>query len=332
MPDLLRCRMLDARWRALSRLFLLGMLCALPLACTKAVVSAVQTEVAAANYMCPIGSAGCPCTSGGGCDPGLYCDNGICVGDSYDFEDEDYGEELMLEAPASEPARSRGRAKFNRRSVERIEPSAADFAAPAEVVDTSSTSPALTTEARDPADELDHARQVIYTASLHVSVYDLDAAAELAESLPGAYGGWIESRYDYQITLRIRAEHLFEAIADLSALGVVLDKSLLAQDVTAEYIDLAGRIRVLEELVAHLEALLARVDNVELALEIRAALDRARLELASAKAKMRQLSESIDFSTLILTLSLRGPMDELPSSNDPFPWVDSLGVQATEYR
>jgi hypothetical protein len=27
---------------------------------------------------CPIGAEGCPCTDGGGCDPGLSCEGGIC--------------------------------------------------------------------------------------------------------------------------------------------------------------------------------------------------------------------------------------------------------------
>jgi hypothetical protein len=39
----------------------------------------------------------------------------------------------------------------------------------------------------------------------------------------------------------------------------------------------------------------------------------------------------IDFSTLTLILSERG-VDAVPSSNDPFPWVDELGAEATEYR
>ena len=28
---------------------------------------------------CPIGAEGCPCTPGGGCDPGLMCESGVCV-------------------------------------------------------------------------------------------------------------------------------------------------------------------------------------------------------------------------------------------------------------
>ena len=30
------------------------------------------------DMMCPVGAEGCPCTGGGGCDPGLECMDGIC--------------------------------------------------------------------------------------------------------------------------------------------------------------------------------------------------------------------------------------------------------------
>jgi hypothetical protein len=192
--------------------------------------------------------------------------------------------------------------------------------------------PELTASEQDPADHGDVVRQVIYTALLHVSVYNLDAAAELTESLPQRYGGWIESRNDYQITLRIRANRLFEAMDELMALGVVLDRTLLAEDVTSEYIDLDSRILVLEQIVARLEALLAQAKTVEEALKIRIELDRFRLELEAARVRMRQLSELIDFSTLTVILSPRTNFDELPTSNDPFPWVDALGVEITAYR
>jgi hypothetical protein len=32
-----------------------------------------------ADAGCPVGSENCPCTGGGGCDPGLECDDGICT-------------------------------------------------------------------------------------------------------------------------------------------------------------------------------------------------------------------------------------------------------------
>jgi hypothetical protein len=343
------------RWLAVLRVFLIGVLAAVPLACAQVVAHTGQLEVAAALVECQIGSRGCACTSGGGCDAGLYCDGGVCVGNSggeeeyhYSF-DEDMAEAVILEpSPApmrameslpgsvSKPsARERRSARQADRKLGKSMADAPSAAAP----ETTTVAPTsvdglipTSDEPQDPAyvAEVD-ARQVIYTAVMVLSVFDIDAVAELIESMPQRYGGWIESRYDYQITLRIRAGRLFEAMDQLAEIGIVLDKSLLAEDVTAEYVDLESRIRVLEQIVARLEALLAKATTVEEALKIRVELDRMRLELESARVRMRALSEQIDFSTLTVMLTPRGP-EQLPSSNDPFPWVNQMGVEAVEYR
>jgi hypothetical protein len=180
-------------------------------------------------------------------------------------------------------------------------------------------------------DESD-ARQIIYTASLQLAVYELDETMAFAEDIPRRHGGWIQARYDYQITLRVPADHLQAVIAELAELGVVLGKTLQADDVTAQYTDLEARIAVLEQLVEQLEILLKQAKTVEDSLKVRQELERVRIELESAKAQMRQLAESISFSTLTIILSARGPVETLPSSNDPFPWVDDLGVESTEFR
>jgi hypothetical protein len=175
-------------------------------------------------------------------------------------------------------------------------------------------------------------RQIIYTATMQVSVYDLEHSLEIVESLPERYGGWLHQRVDNQIVLRVPAERLAEVMATVAELGVVDYRLLEALDVTAEYTDLESRIRILTEMQKQLETLLAKATTVEQALEIRRALDQITLELEATRAQMRELSKSIAFSTLILSLVERGPTQLVPSSNDPFPWVDSLGVEATDYR
>jgi chemotaxis protein histidine kinase CheA len=175
-------------------------------------------------------------------------------------------------------------------------------------------------------------RQIIYTATMQVSVYDLEHSLEIVESLPERYGGWLHQRVDNQIVLRVPAERLAEVMATVAELGVVDYRLLEALDVTAEYTDLESRIRILAEIQKQLQALLAEATSVEQALEIRRALDEITLELEAARTQMRELSKSIAFSTLILSLVERGPTQLVPSSNDPFRWVDELGVEVTDYR
>jgi hypothetical protein len=175
-------------------------------------------------------------------------------------------------------------------------------------------------------------RQVIYTANMQVSVYDVEHAMVRIEALPDRYGGWLHERLDNQIVLRIPAEHLQAAMDTIAELGVVDLRTLTAFDVTAEYTDLESRIRVLTQMQAQLELLLAKAKDVEQALEIRRALGQITMELELARSRMRELSKSIAFSTLIVRIVARGPAVDLPTSNDPFPWVLELGVEATEYR
>ncbi len=175
-------------------------------------------------------------------------------------------------------------------------------------------------------------RKVVYTASMDVSVYEIPEALAFAEGLPERYDGWVHSRVDNVITLRIPAPRLREAMAEIAALGIVLGKSLVAADVTAEYTDLESRILVLEQLEEQLISLLDQATTVEVALKIRQELERVRIELELARTRMRGLAELIRFSTLTITFAQRGPLTAEIGSNDPFPWVDQLGVESTEYR
>lgn len=348
------------RWVVSLRHLVAGVLLALPIACLQIGSgvegpSRAELQVAGMVLECPVGSEGCPCTAGGGCDPGLTCISGYC---SYSYDEPSiegntvyYFEDDLAEAPAPAAAPPPARVQREFRRAEKLDSKrkerrfgkdakqSASDAVPAP--DTAATGSATTvdvtagggtgTEAPAAPSLAETGRQVIYTATLYVAVFGLDAAMEFAERIPERYGGWIESRYNYQITLRVPAEHLFEIIEQLSELGMVLGKTLQADDVTAEYLDLESRILVLEHIVAQLELLLKQATSVEEALKIRVELDRIRIELESARAQMRQLAEMIDFSTLTLILSERG-IDAVPTSNDPFPWVDELGAEATEYR
>ncbi|HLT35327.1 MAG TPA: DUF4349 domain-containing protein [Enhygromyxa sp.] len=178
----------------------------------------------------------------------------------------------------------------------------------------------------------DHGRQIIYVAGMQISVYNLESAMTTVEALPDRFGGWIHMRNQSQVVLRLPADRLKPAMAELATFGVVEARTLQAQDVTAEYVDLESRIKVLRETQTQLLDLLGKAKTVEEALHVRRALDQVTMELEVALGRMRQLSDLIAYSTLTVTLVERGPQDHMPTSNDPFGWVDTLGVEATEWR
>lgn len=185
----------------------------------------------------------------------------------------------------------------------------------------------------EPGDEplANHGRQIIYTAGMGLSVFDVADVMSKLEAIPERHGGWLHQRYDNSVILRVPAAKLDTIIEEISSWGVVEYKTLEALDVTAEYTDLDSRIRTLEQMQTHLEALLARAENVEQALEIQMELSRVTAELEMLRAQMRMLESSIAFSTLAVELRERSTAEPEPGY-DPFPWVDELGAEATAYR
>ena len=196
-----------------------------------------------------------------------------------------------------------------------------------------SPAPADAEPADDPPkkDDLD-GRHIIYTGAMTVSVFNLEDALAKAESLPETYGGYIQSMNKGVIILRIPSKKLRKAMDEIAKYGVVDSRSLQTADVTAEFTDMDSRIRALTETQKQLLELLTKARTVEEALKVRRALDEINGELEVLKGRMRQMKNRIAYSTLTLSLYERGPHTPTPSSNDPFPWVNNLGVESTEWK
>lgn len=175
-------------------------------------------------------------------------------------------------------------------------------------------------------------RMIIYTAGMRIAVFNLEEAMAKAETLPERFGGYVHSMNAGELVLKIPARKLRPAMAELAEYGTVEQKSLSTQDVSAEYVDIESRIRALEGTHKQLLELLGKARTVDEALHVRQALDQVGAELEVLKGRMRQLDSLIAFSTLTLSLYERGPHNPTPSSNDPFRWVDELGVEATEWK
>jgi len=188
------------------------------------------------------------------------------------------------------------------------------------------------TEPDAPNDGPDVGRHIIYTATMQVSVFNLKDAMERAEALPSKYGGYVQNMSGSYFVMRIPSGKLRTAMEEITGLGVVDARTLDAQDVTEEFLDIQTRITVLENTQKQMMELLTKARTVEEALHVRQSLDAITMELEVLKGRLRRLESLTEFSTLTLNLVERGPHTATPSSNDPFPWVDELGVEATEWK
>ena len=178
----------------------------------------------------------------------------------------------------------------------------------------------------------DFARQVVYSGAMQMSVFDLGRTKEQVEALVVDAGGYVQSLKAQTMVLRIPAERFRAVSAEIGKLGRVESQEFEALDVTEEYYDLRTRIEVLRRTQTQLLSLLDKARTVSQALEVRRELDRVTMELESALGKQRVLAAQVQFSALSLALDERIPQIDVPSTNDPFPWVNEIGVEGTAWR
>lgn len=152
-------------------------------------------------------------------------------------------------------------------------------------------------------------REVIYTADLVVRAGDVLAAADQAETIVTEAGGFVlsadrgrEPRTRANLVVRVPADDLADTLAALGELGDVRSESLVADDVTAQVIDLQTRVASAETSIARLQDLLAQAGSVEALVQIESTLANRQSELESALAQLQGLEDQVALSTINLTL------------------------------
>src|SRR6185369_3919900 len=117
-----------------------------------------------------------------------------------------------------------------------------------------------------PRAQPDAGRKLIRKVELEVAVRDTETAAQQIQALVGSLGGFVsdvsaqrvESLMHYEITVRVPAERLEEALAGLRKLSTRVDREQLStEDVTDKYVDLGQRLKTLQATETELRALLA---------------------------------------------------------------------------
>jgi len=167
---------------------------------------------------------------------------------------------------------------------------------------------------------------LIYKAQLYLAVFEAKKSIDAVEKLAKENGGYLVSREDTRITIRVPAGKFDGALDQIGKMGDLLHRNVNVQDVTAEYTDLSIRMRNLEVMRERLEELLKKAAKVEEALAVERELERVAGELERIKGRLKLLRELVTFSTITVEFQPR-PVDHVDSKvHLPFPWLDRLGL------
>lgn len=167
-----------------------------------------------------------------------------------------------------------------------------------------------------PAQAGETERMLIRTAQLSITVSDTEKAVQEATTLARSLGGYVASSQMYKrserlyanMTLRVPAENLDEALARLRDLAVEVEReSIQGEDVTEEYVDLEARLHNLELTERELQQLLTevreRTQKAEDVLAVYRELTEIRGQIEQLKGRMQYLERRVAFATVDLSIA-----------------------------
>lgn len=183
--------------------------------------------------------------------------------------------------------------------------------------------PAEQTDAIDPSQPL-----LIYTAQIHLGVYEVEATQETIIGAVNEVRGFLAQRTDTMLVVRVPAATFQQVLDKIEEAGDVLHRQVEALDVSEEFRDIAIRIRNAEAMRDRLEQLLRQASNVEEALAVERELQRLTESIEQMKGRQRWLADRIAFSTI--TVHFQARTTEQINTDPfrlPFEWLDTLGLR-----
>jgi hypothetical protein len=181
-------------------------------------------------------------------------------------------------------------------------------------------------------------RAVIYTASLSVAVDDVRAATAQARAAATAAGGRLHDEQSSgtgetasaTLVLKVPPDRFDGVLDELAALGEERNRTVKADDVTAEVVDLEARIKSASASVDRTRALLAQATTVGEIVVVESELAKREAALEQLQGQQRVLEGSVAMATVTVQLSTRDLAGPAEDDDDGLPGpLDALEAGAS---
>jgi hypothetical protein len=160
-------------------------------------------------------------------------------------------------------------------------------------------------------------REVIYTGTLVVRVPSVTKAREEAAGVAARAGGFVSTASadgdDARMTIRVPSSEFDGTMDRLAGLGRELQRGIKAQDVTAEVVDVEGRLKTAQASADRLRTLLSSSGSASDVVAVEAELAKREAEIESQQGRLRVLNDQVSLATVNLRLTKR---DDLEVSKD----------------
>jgi Domain of unknown function (DUF4349) len=179
-------------------------------------------------------------------------------------------------------------------------------------------------------------RDVVYTASLSVAVDDVRDAAAQSRVIAAAAGGRLHDEQSSgsadsasaTLVLKVPPDRFDEVLDELGALGDERSRTVKADDVTAEVVDLEARIKSAAASVDRTRASLAQATTVAEIVVVEGELASREATLEQLQGQQRVLAASVALATITVALAARADVAAAEDDGLPGP-LDALEAGAT---
>ena len=153
-------------------------------------------------------------------------------------------------------------------------------------------------------------RKIIKNGDLNFESTDVNETRRYITKLVSDVKGYVsadnaqnyDSKTEVRMTVRIPSGKFDQVLNNVSEKASRVDsKSVNAQDVTAEFIDVEARVKTKKELESRYKALLSKANSVTEILSIEKELGTLRGEIESVEGRLKYLNDNVSFSTLNFT-------------------------------
>ncbi|NLT96445.1 MAG: DUF4349 domain-containing protein [Clostridia bacterium] len=152
-------------------------------------------------------------------------------------------------------------------------------------------------------------RKIIKTAHLDLEVDSIKTTAEQIKNMVNEMQGYIVSEntyvYDDQrkllagnVSLRVPQERFDEALNRIESMGVTQNRTIDAQDVTEEYVDVESRLKAMRLKEERLLAILNKSGSLGDVLAVENELARTRADLEALQGRLKYLDNRTELSTI----------------------------------
>ena len=108
------------------------------------------------------------------------------------------------------------------------------------------------------------------------------------------------------LTLSVPADKLDAALDQLAKIGAVVRRNASSQDVTSQYVDTESRLKTMRASVDRVRALMARAKDIGQVVTLESEMSRRQADLESLESQLGALKNSVERSTLAVSLSTPG--------------------------